>query len=108
MNFNWMSLLPILLSLLGRNNPSIEKPLMLVIDAIGNLPRDVRTTEAIVPIDIKAVQTKLASLGLDPGPIDGAPGPLTRKAVEEYQKAHNLIVDGLVGQQTWRVLMGDH
>ena len=36
------------------------------------------------------VQKQLSALGYDPGPIDGALGPKTRKAVEAFQRASNL------------------
>jgi peptidoglycan hydrolase-like protein with peptidoglycan-binding domain len=38
------------------------------------------------------------------GGIDGKIGPLTRKAIEDFQKANNLKVDGKVGPKTWAVL----
>ena len=44
--------------------------------------------------DVAKVQQKLAQLGHPPGPIDGIIGPLTRAAIESYQRAHGLTVDG--------------
>jgi peptidoglycan hydrolase-like protein with peptidoglycan-binding domain len=43
-----------------------------------------------------AVQEGLTSLGYDPGPTDGKPGPATIAAVEAYQRDHQLPVDGQV------------
>lgn len=36
--------------------------------------------------------------------VDGIFGPKTEKAVKEYQKAHNLTVDGIIGKNTWAAL----
>jgi peptidoglycan hydrolase-like protein with peptidoglycan-binding domain len=38
-------------------------------------------------------------------PIDGDFGPITRQAVMEYQRNKNIAVDGIVGAETWRVLV---
>lgn len=107
MNFNLVSLIPVLLSVLGREQPEIEKPLAAVINAIGRLPRRERETE-IVPIDLRAAQSKLATLGYECGLIDGDPGPLTRAAVKKFQEDKDLVTDGLIGQKTWAALMYDH
>ena len=53
---------------------------------------------------VKALQGQLASLGLDPGPIDGRYGPLTTAAVTRFQQAQGLPVDGWVGPLTARAL----
>ena len=37
---------------------------------------------------------------------DGVWGKLTDAAVREYQRKHNLYVDGIVGKKTWTSLMG--
>jgi murein L,D-transpeptidase YcbB/YkuD len=50
------------------------------------------------------IQTALKNAGLYLGEIDGKIGPQTRRAVEDFQKAHNLKVDGKVGPQTWAAL----
>ena len=38
------------------------------------------------PIDLRAVQSLLAFVGHDCGPIDGKPGPRTRLAIEAFQR----------------------
>ena len=43
---------------------------------------------------------------LDPGPVDGVYGQETIAAVARLQKRAGLVVDGLVGPDTWRVLRG--
>jgi murein L,D-transpeptidase YcbB/YkuD len=50
------------------------------------------------------IQTALKNAGFYLGGIDGKIGPLTRKAIEDFQKANNLKVDGKVGPKTWAVL----
>ena len=50
------------------------------------------------------IQTALKNAGMYSGTVDGKIGPLTKKAIEEFQKANNLKVDGKVGPQTWDLL----
>ena len=50
--------------------------------------------------DVEQIQTFLRAKGFDPGPIDGVFGPRTKVAVIAFQRANNLIVDGIVGPQT--------
>ncbi|NLZ52038.1 MAG: peptidoglycan-binding protein [Thermoanaerobacteraceae bacterium] len=54
--------------------------------------------------DVRELQSKLESLGYDVGPIDGIFGPLTEKAVRKFQKDNGLVVDGIVGQETFAAL----
>lgn len=49
----------------------------------------------------KQIQTALRNANLYFGEIDGKIGPLTRKAIEEFQKMKGLKVDGKVGPITW-------
>lgn len=49
----------------------------------------------------KAIQRALQNAGFDPGPIDGRLGSRTRQAITEFQRAHGLSTDGVVGKQTW-------
>ena len=37
--------------------------------------------------------------------VDGDFGPVTEKAVKNYQKENNLTVDGVVGNQTWSSML---
>jgi len=52
----------------------------------------------------KDIQTALKNAGFYTGGIDGKIGPMTKKAIEDFQKAKGLQVDGKVGPKTWEVL----
>ncbi|WP_461206494.1 N-acetylmuramoyl-L-alanine amidase [Clostridium sp. DL1XJH146] len=62
------------------------------------------TKPYMVGSDVKQVQAKLVSLGINPGPVDGYFGYKTRSGVLAYQRKKNLAVDGIVGPQTWNSL----
>lgn len=51
--------------------------------------------------DVLDLQRRLLALGFDPGPADGAMGPKTKRAVELFQIAEGLSVDGVAGPKTW-------
>lgn len=53
---------------------------------------------------VREIQTALKNAGFYTGMIDGKKGPLTKKAIEDFQRANNLGVDGKVGAKTWAVL----
>lgn len=52
----------------------------------------------------KEIQTALKNAGYYNRAIDGKIGPMTKKAIEEFQRANGLQVDGKVGPKTWGVL----
>lgn len=56
----------------------------------------------------KLIQERLISLGYSCGDsgADGKFGSGTESAVEAFQRANNLEADGIVGQNTWRKLLG--
>jgi hypothetical protein len=56
---------------------------------------------------VRDVQRLLRRLGDAPGPLDGLYGPLTTGAVQRFQEAHALTVDGVVGPQTMGRLMAE-
>jgi uncharacterized protein (TIGR02594 family) len=49
---------------------------------------------------VKEIQQALLAAGFNPGPVDGIRGRKTIMAVQEFQKAQGLAVDGVVGPQT--------
>lgn len=50
--------------------------------------------------DVEALQRALASNGINPGPIDGDYGTLTREAVREFQQLYDLPITGVADQET--------
>ena len=56
------------------------------------------------PMPVACLQSMLATLGYDPGPIDGLDGPRTRAGVKAFQAGHQarhaLAVDGIAGPLT--------
>ena len=65
-------------------------------------------TQPVSPGDtgtqVVALQKALIGLGFLKGKADGDYGPTTQLAVEQFQSAHSLAVDGVVGQQTLAAL----
>jgi len=56
---------------------------------------------------VRDVQRLLRRLGDAPGPVDGLYGPLTAGAVQRFQEAHALAVDGVVGPETMGRLVAE-
>ena len=53
----------------------------------------------------KLLQEKLVSLGYNTNGVDGIFGSGTDNAVRLYQKSNGLLVDGIVGKNTWRKIL---
>ena len=56
---------------------------------------------------VTVLQNLLNEKGYNAGTADGDFGMQTYNAVKAFQKANGLVVDGMVGAQTWAVLCGD-
>lgn len=56
---------------------------------------------------VKLVQLMLNENGYNCGTADGIFGTNTEKAVEKYQRAKGLSVDGIVGNNTYAKLFAD-
>ena len=57
------------------------------------------------PIRLKWLQTALNVLGANPPlDVDGEYGPMTKDAVLQFQKAHDLVADGWAGDTTHAAL----
>ena len=52
------------------------------------------------------IQLRLFDKGHKRIVVDGYYGNLTRRVVKNYQRRHDLVVDGKVGLQTWKSLFG--
>ena len=55
---------------------------------------------------VSLLQSRLNSINFDCGHTDGMFGQNTKKAVMNFQKSRNLLVDGIVGKNTWSKLLG--
>jgi hypothetical protein len=56
--------------------------------------------------DVRVLQGALNALGFPAGQVDGIFGPLSERAVREFQGNMGLVADGIVGDETSRVLRG--
>lgn len=55
---------------------------------------------------VKPVQNRLNYIGHSCGTADGVFGVKTAAAVKDFQKANGLTVDGIIGRNTWKKLLG--
>lgn len=53
---------------------------------------------------VRTLQTRLNQLGYEAGQVDGIFGNKTKLAVQQFQLAMELSVNGIVDENTWRVL----
>jgi hypothetical protein len=75
----------------------VESALAALVPALATLARD----------QIREVQTRLHSFGFNPGPLDGAPGPMTRAAVLRYQQDRGQMQTGTVDMELLAQLRQD-
>ena len=57
-----------------------------------------------VSASVSDVQKALKNAGFYKGAIDGKIGQQTKKAIESFQRQHNLTADGVIGRRTWEEL----
>lgn len=50
---------------------------------------------------VETLESRLTELGFDPGPVDTSFDGATRAAVLRFQRTAGILVDGIVGPQTW-------
>jgi len=75
------------------------QPIEVASKAPENIPAVAQVSEGLGRN--KQIQLALKNANLYFGEVDGKMGPLTRKAVEEFQKEKGLKVDGKMGPITW-------
>jgi len=92
------------------------KAIQLVVPASGTKPVNGVSTAAnavlitpsgasvLMPSSIKEIQSALNALGFGPLKVDGVAGPLTTKAVQQFQSAHGLTADGIIGDNVKKQL----
>lgn len=57
-----------------------------------------------VSASVSDVQKALKNAGFYKGSVDGKIGQQTKKAIESFQRQHNLTADGVIGRRTWEEL----
>lgn len=86
------------------NRPSETAPAVTTVEA-QTAPAPAASEVAIPETPTKKdIQIALKNAGFYTGEIDEKFGHKTKKAVEEFQKANGLKVDGKVGPNTWNKL----
>lgn len=68
--------------------------------SLGNVLLKVGSTGA----DVVELQTKLNDVGFNVGKVDGILGSITKQGVINFQQAHSLVGDGIVGPLTVKSL----
>jgi N-acetylmuramoyl-L-alanine amidase len=71
---------------------------------LGDRPLQLTDGAVMRGDDVAALQERLVVLGLLPGPVDGAFGPLTDRALRELQRSLGLDVDGVCRTTTLRAM----
>lgn len=69
--------------------------------------REILCETNATPDKIREIQSALKNAGYDPGPIDGVIRSQTMKAVNAYQQANDLPVDGYLNIETVKTLLGN-
>ena len=54
--------------------------------------------------EVELLQQRLRAAGFPPGRVDGSFGVATEAALLGYQRAHDLLADGVAGPATWHML----
>ncbi len=77
---------------------------LATLESRGDSARSYEGAEVRTPLTKIEVQIALKNAGFYEGPVDGKIGALTKQAVEDFQRANNLKVDGVAGAQTEKKL----
>ena len=79
-----------------------KTPVVVKVEAVKTEPKVFDIIR--VGVSARELQRALKAAGVYSGKVDGKVGALTKAAVVEFQKAHSLKADGIVGQKTWNEL----
>ena len=107
----------------GKKQASLEEQEPLSMETLSALSTnqtvsEIKVSEPAPPVDASLtlpppgpykpgatqIQTALKNAGFYTGTIDGKIGPMSKKAIIEFQKANGLQADGKVGPKTWAAL----
>jgi peptidoglycan hydrolase-like protein with peptidoglycan-binding domain len=80
----------------------VKAPVAVKVIAVKSEPKNFDIIR--VGISGRELQKALKAAGVYEGKVDGKVGAMTKAAVVEFQKAHSLSADGIVGQKTWNEL----
>lgn len=85
--------------------PSVQPVTAPVVPAVAPAPKlqPLPPAGPYKPTSIE-IQTALKNAGYYAGVVDGKIGPISKKAIIEFQKASGLQADGKVGPKTWAAL----
>lgn len=82
--------------------PEVQAPQPIQVEAKAIPPAQAPAAMPTGELDRnRQIQAALKDANLYFGEIDGKIGPMTRKAIEDFQRMKNLKVDGKVGPITW-------
>lgn len=95
--------------MIKRNSVIISAAICLVAAIIAafsglTVARAANIVKGDTTANIKAVQTRLATLGYYTYKVDGIWGSRTKKAVKKFQRDYGLTADGIVGARTEKAL----
>ncbi len=75
---------------------------------LNNLTPEARVLrKGSIGSEVRYLQQKLYSKLYPVGSIDGIFGANTERAVRDFQRENGLVVDGIVGQDTWRAILDE-
>ena len=84
---------------------TVPKRVSYAMDNATPAPTSLQMSNGSTGENVLLAQQRLQALGFYDGPLDGQFGQGTRTAVMWFQRQHGLTDDGIVGPNTWAVLM---